>query len=41
VNLPPNPQPSDVWGVGGAAASNCSAGYQPQSNGLCANTTSN
>jgi len=41
VNLPPNPQPSNVWGVGGAAASNCSAGYPAQSNGLCGHPTSN
>jgi hypothetical protein len=39
-NLPPDPKPSDVWGCGGAAASNCPSGYEPQSNGLCAASSS-
>ncbi|KAJ3257278.1 Peptidase inhibitor 16 [Boothiomyces macroporosus] len=34
-NLPSNPQPSDIWGVGGAAASNCPANAPTNDNGLC------
>ncbi|KAJ3320868.1 Peptidase inhibitor 16 [Boothiomyces sp. JEL0866] len=34
-NMPANPKPSDIWGVGGAAASKCPASVPTNDNGLC------
>ncbi|KAJ3275498.1 hypothetical protein HDV01_000325 [Terramyces sp. JEL0728] len=35
VNLPTNPQPGDIWGFGGQAASKCPANAPTNDNGLC------